>query len=164
MTTRVTNDAAPSSVYRLGTTTVNESDFNEKNILVPHGRLLHLGTEQKVCEEKDVTELTRPLRHLHQEPVLHQLPNLRTHRHPPSQQKHTDTDRLSLNPSWTHLSFRRGDSRPARIDLFIDAGQKVLGYSQSVLKQWKVRMILWGVFQQVLVKRRKQTTGRVKNY
>lgn len=58
----------------------------------------------------------------------------------------------------THLSLRCGHSSPAWVDLFIDAGQEVLGYSQSILKQREVRMILRSVFQQVL-KKRKQTNN-----
>lgn len=52
----------------------------------------------------------------------------------------------------THLSLRRGHGSPAWVDLFIDAGQEVLGYSQSILKQREVWVILRSVFQQVLKK------------
>ncbi len=45
-------------------------------MFIPNCGLFHLGTEQKVCEEEDMTEFTRPLRHLHQEAILHQLTNL----------------------------------------------------------------------------------------
>lgn len=54
-------------------------------MFIPNCGLFHLGTEQKVCEEEDMTEFTRPLRHLHQEAILHQLTNLpetrNTHRY-----------------------------------------------------------------------------------
>lgn len=42
----------------------------------------------------------------------------------------------------THLSLRRGDGGPARVDLLVDGGQEVLGDPQSVLEQREVRVVL----------------------
>ena len=54
-----------------------------------------------------------------------------------------------------HLSLGCSDSGPARVDLLIDGGEKVLRNTQSVLQEWEVWVVFRSVFQQVLCKQNK---------
>lgn len=64
----------------------------------PNSRLLHLGTQQQVGEEEDVSDLPGALWHFHQEAILHQLTGLTRH----------DTHRLYLCCSTTEEMYWRG--------------------------------------------------------
>lgn len=49
-----------------------------------------------------------------------------------------------------HLALGGGDRCPPGIDVLIDAGEEVLGDAEGVLEQRVVRVVSWGVLEEVL--------------
>lgn len=49
-----------------------------------------------------------------------------------------------------HLALGGGDRCPPGVDVLVDAGEEVLGDAEGVLQQGVVRVVSWGVLEEIL--------------